>query len=119
MKFPKKIKRYCKYCKKHTEQAMENVSSGHKRGTMKKFSIERARLRGRGRGLGNLGKWGSKPAVGQWKRKTKNIKKTNLMWTCTVCKKSTIQKKGHRAGKLSFEDKTKKEDKAKKKGEGE
>jgi len=89
---------------------MENASSGHKRGTMKRFSIERAKLRGLGRGLGNLGKWGSKPAVGQWKRKTKNIKKTNLMWTCTVCKKSTIQKKGQRTGKISFEDKTKKKE---------
>ena len=77
---------------------------------MKRFSIERAKLRGLGRGLGNLGKWGSKPAVGQWKRKTKNIKKTNLMWTCTVCKKSTIQKRGQRIGKISFEDKTKKKE---------
>jgi len=113
MKFPKKMMRYCKYCKKHTEQKIENVSSGHQRGTMKKFSIDRARLRGRGRGTGNKGKWGSKPAVGQWKRKTKNIKKTNLMWTCPVCKKSTIQKRGYRIGKLSFEEKVIKKEEGK------
>jgi len=105
MRLPKTIKRYCRYCKKHTEQKVTNVSSGHKRGAMKKGSIQRAKLRGLGIGTGNKGKWGSKPAMSAWKRKTKTVKKTNLMWTCNVCKKSTIQKKGFRAGKVSFEEK--------------
>jgi large subunit ribosomal protein L44e len=106
MKLPKTIKRYCKYCKKHTGQKVTNVSSGHKRGSMKKGAMARARLRGLARGFGNHGRY-SKPAIGSWKRKTKTVKKTNLMWTCPVCKKSTIQKKGFRAGKITFEEKKK------------
>ena len=38
-----------------------------------------------------------------WKRKTKSTKKTNLKYTCKVCKKSTIQGKGKRVGKLKIE----------------
>jgi large subunit ribosomal protein L44e len=104
MRKPKKIKRYCPYCDKHTEHKVTNVSSGHKRGTMKRGAIERAKLRGRGRGYGNLGKYGSKPAVTKFKRKTKSTKKTNFMYTCAVCKKSHCQKKGKRSGKIQVGD---------------
>jgi len=103
MKFPKTTKRYCPFCKKHTEQKISQVSSGHKRSALKRGSIERARKRGRGRGFGNLGKWGSKPAITKWKRKTKTTKKTNLLYTCQVCKKSRGQKKGKRTGKVQIE----------------
>ena len=103
MKIPKKINRYCPYCRKHTEHKVTDVSSGHKRGAMKRGSIERAKKRGLGRGFGNLGKWGSKPAATKFKRKTKTTKKTNLMYTCQTCKKSHIQKKGKRSGKLKLE----------------
>lgn len=106
MKFPKTTKRYCPYCNKHTEHKIAMVSSGHKRSSLKRGSIERAKKRGRGRGFGNLGKWGSKPAVTKWKRKTKSTKKTNLLYTCAVCKKSHGQKKGKRAGKIQIEAKT-------------
>lgn len=108
MKFPKKTKRYCPHCKKHTEQKITDASSGHKRSSLKRGSIERARKRGNGRGFGNLGKWGSKPAITKWKRKTKSTKKTNLLYTCTVCKKALGQKKGTRTGRLQFEEKQKK-----------
>ncbi len=104
MKLPKLVRRYCPYCKKHTGQKIVLVSSGHKRGTMRKGSKERARLRGKARGYGNLGRW-SKPAVTSWKRKIKSTKKTNLMYTCQECKKSKIQKKGKRAGKIVIEEK--------------
>ena len=102
MKFPKKLNRYCPYCRKHTEHKISDVSSGHKRSALKRGSIERARKRGLGRGFGNLGRWGSKPAVTKWKRKTKSTKKTNLMYTCQVCKKSHIQKKGIRTSKIQI-----------------
>jgi large subunit ribosomal protein L44e len=105
MKIVKKTKRYCPFCKKHTEQKISFVSSGHKRSAMRKGSIERAKLRGRGRGYGNLGKWGSKPPITRWKRKTKSTKKTNLLYTCTQCKKSCGQKKGDRTGKMVMEEK--------------
>jgi large subunit ribosomal protein L44e len=99
MKIPKTTKRYCPYCKKKTEQKIKLVSTGAKRGALKRGSKQRAKLRGKNRGIGNLGRW-SKPAVSKFKRKTKTNKKTNIMYTCLECKKSKYQKKGHRVGKI-------------------
>ena len=103
MKFPKKTKRFCPYCKKQTEQKIKLVSTGAKRGTLTRGSIQRAKLRGRGIGMGNRGKWGSKKAISKNKRKSKTTKKTNIMYTCSVCGKSKYQKKGQRAGKQTQE----------------
>ena len=105
MKFPRIVKRYCPYCKKHTKQKVTNVTAGHKRSALKRGSIERAKKRGLGRGKGNLGKWGSKPAISKWKRKTKSSKKTNLLYRCQECGKATLQKKGKRAHKVLFKEK--------------
>ncbi len=99
MKIPKKTNRYCPYCKKKTDQKIKLVSTGAKRGTLTRGSITRARARGLGRGMGNKGKWGSKPAVSKFKRKSKTTKKTNIMYTCAECGKSKYQKKGIRSGK--------------------
>lgn len=99
MKFPKSTNRYCPYCKKKTEQKVKLVSTGFKRGTLTRGSISRAMLRGKGRGIGNKGKWGSKPAVSKNKRKSKTTKKTNIMYTCKECSKSKYQYKGQRLGK--------------------
>ena len=109
MKYPKKTKRYCPYCRKHTEHKISDVSSGHKRSALKRGSIERAKKRGLGRGFGNLGRWGSKPPITKWKRKTKSTKKTNIMYTCQVCKKAHIQKKGTRTGKFQIAEPEKKQ----------
>ena len=100
MKIPKTTNRYCPYCKKRTEQKIKAVGTGFTRGTLTRGSKFRAKLRGLGRGLGNLGKWGSKPAQTKHKRKSKKTKKTNLMYTCKECNKSKYQKKGQRAGKV-------------------
>ena len=101
MKIPKVIKRFCKYCKKHTEQ---KVAQNKKRpaSSLSFGSKYRARLRGRARGLGNHGKY-SKPAVTQFKRTgAKNTKKTDLRYTCSVCKKSSNQAEGIRSKKVEF-----------------
>jgi len=98
MKIPKKTKRYCPYCRKQTDQKVKLVSTGAKRGSLKRGSKQRARLRGKAKGIGNFGRW-SKPAVSKFKRKSKTTKKTNIMYTCSVCGKSKYQKKGIRAGK--------------------
>lgn len=98
MKIPKTTKRYCPHCKKQTEQKIKLVSTGAKRGALKRGSKDRAKLRGSNRGIGNKGKY-SKPAVSKFKRKSKTTKKTNIMYTCQVCKKSKYQRKGKRAGK--------------------
>lgn len=108
MKVPKTMKRYCPKCKKHTVHKVVMVSSGHQRGALKRGSLIRAKLRGLGKGHGNLGKWGSKPAASKFKRKTKNTKKTNLMYTCMTCNKSKNQKKGTRVGKVVFKEEIKK-----------
>lgn len=102
MKLPKTVNRYCPYCNKKTEQKIKIVSTGGKRGTLRRGGIARARLRGRGRGIGNKGKWGSKPAVSKFKRKSKTTKKTNIMYTCSVCKKSKYRqgRRNKRAGKV-------------------
>ena len=107
MKLKKIIRRYCPYCKKKTEHKVSDVSSGHKRGSLKRGSIQRAKKRGLGKGIGNKGKWGSKPAVTKYKRKTKSTKKTNLLYTCKECGKSHGQKKGKRTSKLQIEEKKK------------
>jgi large subunit ribosomal protein L44e len=98
MKIPKTTKRYCPYCRKKTDQKIKLVSTGTKRGSLKRGSKQRARLRGRAKGMGNLGRW-SKPAVSKFKRKSKTTKKVNMMYTCLVCNKSKYQKKGIRLGK--------------------
>jgi ribosomal protein L44E len=101
MKVPKNTKRYCPYCKKKTDQKIKLVSTGAKRGTLTRGSIQRAKLRGLGVGIGNKGKWGSKPAVAKFKRKSKTNKKTNIMYTCTECGKSKYRtsRRNKRAGK--------------------
>jgi len=101
MKFPKTTKRFCPYCKKKTEQKIKLVGTGFTRGTLTRGSKHRARLRGLGRGIGNKGKWGSKPAITKNKRKTKTNKKTNIMYTCSVCKKSKYRqgRRNKRTGK--------------------
>ena len=101
MKIPKTTNRFCPYCNKKTNQKIKVVGTGFSRGSMTRGGGRiRAKLRGLGRGLGNLGKWGSKPAQAKHKRKTKTTKKTNIMYTCSVCKKSKYQKKGQRTSKV-------------------
>ncbi|MEK6835532.1 MAG: 50S ribosomal protein L44e [Nanoarchaeota archaeon] len=103
MKLPKEIKRFCVHCGKHTLHKIFQVK-GKERGTLKKGSIARALKRGLGRGYGNLGKWGSKPAISQFKMTgAKTSKKTNLKFTCNVCKKSSLQRYGIRMKKVVFE----------------
>lgn len=99
MKIPKKTKRYCPYCKEQTEQKIKLVSTGAKRGTLTRGSISRAKKRGLGIGIGNKGRWGSRPPNAKHKRKSKTTKKTNIMYICTKCKKAKYQAKGQRAGK--------------------
>ena len=103
MKLPKSIKKYCKFCRKYTDQKISQVK-GKERGSLKHGSIARAKKRGLGRGFGNLGKWGSKPALSKFKMTgAKTRKKTNIKYTCDVCKKSTLQNKGIRTKKILIE----------------
>ncbi len=100
MKIPKITNRYCPHCNKKTSQKIKLVSTGAKRGTLTRGSKQRAMLRGKNRGIGNKGRW-SKPAVSKFKRKSKITKKTNIMYTCSVCGKSKYRqgRRNKRAGK--------------------
>ncbi len=103
MKLPKKTKRYCKFCKKRTEQKIKQMSTGIKRGTLKRGAKQRAKLRGLGRGIGNKGKWGSRPANPKHKRKTKTNKKPNILFTCSECGKSLNWHNAKRVSKVVIE----------------
>lgn len=99
MKLPKQTKRYCPYCKKNTEQKIKIVSTGAKKNSLSRGSKIRARLRGKARGIGNLGRY-SKPAVSKFKRKTKTTKKAKILYICSVCNKGKDKKKGIRTSKM-------------------
>ena len=101
MKIPKTVKRYCPYCRKHTEH---KVSQTKKKSpsSLKKGSKYRARKRGLARGTGNLGRY-SKPAISKFKMSgKKTTKKTDFRYQCTVCKKTHTQRQGIRAKRVEF-----------------
>ena len=102
MKFPKKTMRFCPFCKKRTEQKIDLVSTGAKRGTLKYGSLARARLRGQNRGKGNQGRY-SLPPIKKRKRKTKTTTRKVVIYTCQECKKSKHAKNSRRVSKLLIE----------------
>lgn len=102
MKLPKKTKRYCPICNAHTEQKVDVVSTGHKRGTLKWGSLTRARMRGAFPGTGNQGR-SSRRAVKSRKMKAKTTTRKVLIYVCQVCKKSFQSAKSRRVGKIMFE----------------
>ena len=89
MKVPKETKRFCPKCNKRTEQKIDLVSTGFKKGTIKRGSLARAKRRNQNVGMGNKGRY-SKPAIKSWKRKTKTTTRKVLIYKCQVCKKSTL-----------------------------
>lgn len=100
MKVPKSRRIYCPFCKKHAIHKLTEVR-GKNRGTLKRGSIARARIRGRGQGFGNKGRWGSKPTKPK-RSGSKVSKKTNILLRCEVCKKAHTQNKGIRSKKLEL-----------------
>lgn len=102
MKVPKTTKRFCPFCKEKTEQKIDLVSTGHKRGTLKRGSLERSKQRNASPGMGNQGKR-SRKAIKNWKRKTKTTMRKVLIYKCTKCKKSKHAKNSRRVSKLIIE----------------
>jgi len=102
MKIPKLKKRLCPYCKKHTEH---KVSQAKRRTPGSARTLDKsAKCRtGFGKGCGNLGKYGSKPAIGSFKLTgKKTTKKTDLRFECKECKKSHSQRKGFRSKRIEL-----------------
>ncbi len=102
MKMNKNIKRYCKFCGKHTKQVI-SIAKKRERSSLKKGALARLKKRGKGPvGYGNKGKY-SRGAMSSWKRfNKKSSKKTDLRYKCTVCNKTSVQKAGIRAKKLEL-----------------
>lgn len=102
MKVPKQIKRYCPKCKQHTDQKVAQAKrrtpgSAH---PLAKSQKVRSRF---GKGMGNLGKYGSKPAVSKFKMTGKKTsKKTDFRYQCNVCKKIQVSSGGKRARKVEI-----------------
>ena len=103
MKLPKTTNRFCPFCKKKTKQKIDLVSTGKKRGTLKRGSLTRAKARGSIPGKGNKGRYGSRPAIKKWKRKTKATTRKVVIYTCQECKKSKHAKNSRRVSKLMIE----------------
>jgi len=99
MKVPKITTRFCPYCKQRTEQKIDLVSTGFKRGELKRGSITRSKSRGAMPGKGNKGRY-SRKAPKNWKRKTKTTTRKVLIYKCKVCNKSKIAKHSRRVSKL-------------------
>jgi len=101
MKLPKITKRYCPYCKKHTEHKISIAKKRNPR-TLTYGSKFRARKRGLARGIGNRGRY-SKPAISKFKMTGKKAtKKTDLRYECKECKKIHVQRKGFRVKRIEF-----------------
>jgi len=77
MKYPKKIRTYCKYCNKHTIHDVEKVSKG-KPSSLRWINRQKSR---RGK-VGNLGKFSKVPGG------DKPTKRVNIRYRCTECKKA-------------------------------
>lgn len=103
MKIPKEMKRLCPFCKKHTKHKIA-ASKKKTPGTAHPLAKYSKKRRGFGKGMGNLGRFGSKPAVTKFKMAGKKTsKKTDLRFECTVCKKQHVSaKNGKRAKKVEF-----------------
>jgi ribosomal protein L44E len=102
MKFPKQVNRHCTTCKKHTPQKVTVNKARSRSAThpLSRGSNSRIYLRGQRSGHGNLGKY-SKPPKPKMTGK-KMSKKTDFRYTCTLCSRTTMQKKGFRAKKVEL-----------------
>ena len=101
MKIPKTTKRYCPYCRKHTEHKVTQTKRKNP-SSLKKGSKYRAKKRGLARGTGSMGRY-SKPAISKFKMTgKKTTKKTDLRYLCTECKKIHTQRYGIRTKRVEF-----------------
>ncbi len=105
MKFPKERKRLCPTCKKHTVHKIKQEKNRGKNRThpMSRGSKVRVQLRGLWRGHGNHGSYARPPVGSRQMSGKKRTKETDLRYTCSVCRKTHMQKKGINLSKIMFE----------------
>lgn len=90
MKVPKKMRTYCPYCKKHTEQSVKE----QKKGARRTMSWGQQKFLKKSRGYVSK--------VGKTIKPVKQSKKTALILTCAVCKKKHIMVMPHSKKKLEI-----------------
>jgi large subunit ribosomal protein L44e len=87
MKLPKETRRYCPYCKKHTEQTLATAKQRARSAThpLSRGSNARIKLRS----LQGIGNWGRRSRKGpkDWKMKAKVTKRIPILFKCKVCGK--------------------------------
>ena len=107
MKLPKDTNRYCPYCRKHTKHKIDTAKQKSRSSArpMSWGSSSRAKSRGVKSGTGNKGRWGSKPAIKSWKRKTKVTRRISVTYKCAECGKMHQIKKAIRAGRIEIGEK--------------
>ena len=91
MKYPKKLRLYCPYCKKHTEHIVE-IAKRKPRGKMRQGE---RRMRRISKGYGSFPR--PKPTG-----KEKPTKKLDLRFKCSVCGKKHTKGKGFRVKKFEM-----------------
>ena len=102
MKLPKAINRMCPFCRKHSEHKVSQAKS-KTRSSIHPLTRYGPHRSGIGHGFGNLGKFGSKPALTKWKMVgSKQSKKVVLMYECKTCKKQHQKSQGFRAKRVEF-----------------
>jgi large subunit ribosomal protein L44e len=77
MKYPKKVRTFCKYCGKHTVHEVEKVSKG--KASSLNWIVRQKKRRGK---VGNLGKFSKVPGG------DKPTKRVNIRYRCTDCGKA-------------------------------
>ncbi len=92
MNIPKKQKRYCPKCKKHTLHDVKKVGSGKKKSIL---AQGQRRFKRKMKGFGSFPK--SNP-----KDRAKPTKKLDLRYKCSICKKEHMVGKGFRVKKFEF-----------------
>ncbi len=92
MKIPKKIVRYCPYCRKHTEHII-NIAHKSKRSALKSGQRRRSRIKV---GHGDGGHYSKKP-IKNWARNAKVTPAKDANLQCVECKKKIPVKGGFKA----------------------
>jgi large subunit ribosomal protein L44e len=91
MKYPKKLRLYCPFCKKHTEHTVEIA----KKRTRRKMAQGQRRFLRKLRGYTSFPK--EKPTD-----REKPTKKLDLRFKCSVCNKKHTKGKGFRVKKFEM-----------------
>ena len=91
MKYPKKLRIFCPYCRKHTDHTAELA----KRKTRRKLA------QGQRRFLRKMEGYHSFPKENP-KGREKSTRKVDLRFKCSVCGKKHMKGKGFRTKKLEF-----------------